>query len=68
MIELFRQPVMRRHSKPYRHTRMFRRRSYGMHIKDKRDLMVYIYGAKYKRLLLGRLREERIGKSGDCSE
>ena len=32
---------------------MFRRRSYGMHIKDKRDLMVYIYGAKYKRLLLG---------------
>jgi len=53
MIEPFRQPVMRRHSEPYRHTRMFRRRSYGMHIRDKRDLMVYIYGAKYKRLLLG---------------
>ena len=50
MVELFRQPVMRRHSKPYRHTRMFRRRSYGMHIKDKRDLIVHIFGAKYKRL------------------
>jgi hypothetical protein len=45
-----RQPVMRRHSEPYKHTRMFRRRSYGMYIKDKRDLAVHIFGAKYKRL------------------
>jgi hypothetical protein len=50
MIELFRQPVMKRHSKPYRHTRMFRRRSYGMHIRNRRDLIVHIFGAKYKRL------------------
>jgi len=49
-MEVMRQPVMRRHSDPYKHTRMYRRRSYGMHIKDKRDLMIHLFGARYKRL------------------